>query len=95
MWLRFVTGRQVSAITIQSLEWCCERLSKQVKTHWLLIWDKASWHKSQTGRTWIRAHNQQTKQARKGIRLLLSLVPTQSPWLNPLNSFGFTGSACR
>ena len=32
MWLRFVTGRPVSAITIQFLEWCCARLSKQGKT---------------------------------------------------------------
>ena len=36
VWLRFVTGRPVSAITIQFLEWCCERLQKQGKTHWLL-----------------------------------------------------------
>lgn len=28
IWLRFVTGRPVSAITSQFLEWCCERLSK-------------------------------------------------------------------
>jgi hypothetical protein len=26
IWLRFVDGRPVSAITIQFLEWCCERL---------------------------------------------------------------------
>src|SRR5258708_9455201 len=46
-WLRFVTGRPVSAITTQFLDWCCERLLKQGQTHWLLIWDNASWHKSQ------------------------------------------------
>src|SRR5438876_11969489 len=40
-WLRFVTGRPVSAITTQFLEWCCERLLKERKTHWLLIWDNA------------------------------------------------------
>jgi hypothetical protein len=28
MWLRFVTGRPVSAITIQFLEWCCKGLQK-------------------------------------------------------------------
>ena len=32
IWLRFVTGRPVSAITTQFLEWCCERLLKQGKT---------------------------------------------------------------
>ena len=84
IWLRFVTGRPVSAITIQFLEWCCNRLSKQGKTHWLLIWDNASWHKSQAVRTWIRQHNQQVKQTGKGVRILPFLLPTQSPWLNPI-----------
>src|SRR2546421_3658252 len=61
-WLRFATGRPVSAITIQFLEWRCEGLLKQGKTNWLLIWDNATWHKSQAVRTWIRQHNQQVKQ---------------------------------
>src|SRR6266700_3735548 len=83
-WLRFVTGRPVSAITTQFLEWCCQRLLKQGKTHWLLIWDNASWHKSQAVRSWIRQHNQQVKQTGKGVRILPFLLPTQSPWLNPI-----------
>ncbi len=83
-WLRFVTGRPVSAITTQFLEWCCERLLKEGKTNWLLIWDNASWHKSQAVRTWIRQHNQQVKQTSKGVRILPFLLPTQSPWLNPI-----------
>jgi DDE superfamily endonuclease len=83
-WLRFVTGRPVSAITTQFLDWCCERLLKQGKTNWLLIWDNASWHKSQAVRTWIRQHNQQVKQTGKGVRMLPFLLPTQSPWLNPI-----------
>jgi hypothetical protein len=84
IWLRFVTGRPVSAITIQFLDWCCAGLLKQGKTHWLLIWDNASWHKSQTVRAWIRAHNRQVKQTGKGVRILPFLLPTQSPWLNPI-----------
>ena len=83
-WLRFVTGRPVSAITTQFLEWCCAGLLKQGKTHWLLIWDNASWHKSQAVRSWIRTHNRQVKQADKGVRILPLLLPTQSPWLNPI-----------
>jgi len=83
MWLRFVTGRPVSAITTQFLDWCCERLAAQGKRHWLLIWDTASWHKSQAVRSWIREHNQQVKQTSKGVRILPFLLPTQSPWLNP------------
>lgn len=84
IWLRFVTGRPVSAITSQFLDWCCQRLHQQGKTHWLLIWDNASWHKSQAVRRWIRAHHQQVKQAGKGVRILPFLLPTQSPWLNPI-----------
>jgi len=84
MWLRFVTGRPVSAITTQFLEWCCERLAAQGKGNWLLIWDNASWHKSLVVRTWIREHNQQVKQTGQGVRILPFLLPTQSPWLNPI-----------
>jgi transposase len=84
MWLRFVTGRPVSAISIQFLDWCCQRLLEQGKHNWLLIWDNASWHKSQAVRHWIRQHNQQVKQTGKGVRILPFLLPTQSPWLNPI-----------
>ena len=83
-WLLFVTAPPGSAITTQFLEWCCERLLKGGKNHWLLIWDNASWHKSQAVRTWIREHNQQVKQTGKGVRILPFLLPTQSPWLNPI-----------
>jgi len=78
VWLRFVTGRPVSAITIQFLESCCERLAAQGKRKWLLIWDNASWHISKLVRQWIREHNQQVKQTGKGVRILPFLLPTQS-----------------
>ncbi len=84
MWLRFVTGRPVSAITPQFLDWRCQRLAEQGKGNWLLIWDNASWHRSQAVRSWIREHNQQVKQTGKGVRILPFLLPTQSPWLNPI-----------
>jgi len=84
MWLRFVTGRPVSDITTQFLDWCCERLAAQGKTAWLLIWDNASWHISKIVRTWIREHNQQVKLTSKGVRILPFRLPTQSPWLNPI-----------
>ena len=38
MWLRFVSGRPVSAITTQFLDWCRKCLLKQGKSNWLLIW---------------------------------------------------------
>jgi hypothetical protein len=36
IWLRFVTGRPVSAITIGFLDYSCERLAAQGKRNWLL-----------------------------------------------------------
>jgi hypothetical protein len=84
IWLRFVTRRPVSAISIQFLEDCCKRLAAQGKQNWLLIWDNASWHVSKMVRIWIREHNQQVKQTGKGVRILPFFLPTQSPWLNPI-----------
>jgi transposase len=84
MWLRFVTGRPVSDLTTQFLDWCCTHLHKQGKTAWLLIWDNASWHVSKHVRTWIREHNQQVKQESKQVHILPFCLPTKSPWLNPI-----------
>jgi hypothetical protein len=84
MSLRFVTGRPVSDITTQFLDWCCTQLQAQGKTAWLLIWDNASWHYSKKVRTWIREHNTVVKQENKGVRLLPLFLPKQSPWLNPI-----------
>jgi len=82
MSLRFVTGRPVSEIATQFLDWCCTQLQAQGKTAWLLIWDNASWHYSKQVRTWIREHNQHVKQHGKGIRILPFFLPKQNPWLN-------------
>jgi transposase len=83
LWLRFVDGRPVSAITTQFLSWCCGKLAAQGKTALLLIWDNASWHKSQEVRAWLRAHNQQVKQTGKGVRILACLPPTKSRLYQP------------
>lgn len=82
VWLRFVTGRPVSAITTQFLAWCAERLAVEGKRALLLVWDNASWHLSLQVRTWIRTHNRQAKQTGKGVRIISCLLPTKSPWLN-------------
>ena len=84
MSLRFVDGRPVSDITTQFLACCCTELESQGKRAWLLIWDNASWHYSKTVRRWIRDHNQQVKLTGKGVRILPLFLPTQSPWLNPI-----------
>ena len=84
VWLRFVDGRPVSAVTIQFLDWGCAKLQALGKAAWLLIWDNASWHASRAVREWIRAHNQQVKQTGHGVRILVCPLPSKSPWLNPI-----------
>jgi DDE superfamily endonuclease len=83
MWLRFVAGRPVSAVTTRFLAWCAERTAALGKTALLLVWDNASWHLSKEVRTWLRAHNRQVK-AGGGARILVCPLPTKSPWLNPI-----------
>jgi len=84
VWLRFVDGRPVSAVTTQFLDWCCAKLARQGVPVWVLIWDNASWHISKAVRGWIRAHNRQVKQQGQGVRLLAGYLPSKSPWLNPI-----------
>jgi hypothetical protein len=84
VWLRFVDGRPVSALTTQFLDWCCTKLHAAGVRVWALLWDNASWHVSKAVRTWIRTHNQQVKQQRRGVRLLVCYLPVKSPWLNPI-----------
>jgi hypothetical protein len=82
--LRFVDGRPVSGITIQFLEWCCERLERMNKRVLALIWDNASWHISKMVGAWIRKHNRQVKRSGQGVRILACRLPVKSPWLNPI-----------
>jgi hypothetical protein len=37
-------------------------------------------------RTWLHTHNQQVKQCGQGVRILSCLLPTKSPWLNPIEA---------
>jgi transposase len=83
-WLRFVDGRPVSAITTQFLQWSCHRLQARGKKALLLIWDNASWHKSHEVRNWIASHNREVKDSGRGVRIVPCLLPTKSPWLNPI-----------
>lgn len=84
MLLRFVDGRPVSAVTIDFLAWCCAKLAVQGVTGLLLVWDNASWHKSQQVRDWIRTQNCRVKASRQGVRIVSCLLPSKSPWLNPI-----------
>jgi transposase len=84
MWLRFVDGRPVSAITIQFLEACCVKLQATDKRALILVWDNASWHISKAVRRWIREHNRHVRRERQGVRILVCCLPIKSPWLNPI-----------
>jgi hypothetical protein len=84
LWLRFATGQPVSALTLQCLAWCCDRLTALGKRAVLLVWDNASWHKSQLVRPWLRAHNHHIKPTGQGVRIVACRLPSQSPGLNPI-----------
>jgi hypothetical protein len=49
----------------------------------VIIWDRASWHASKQVKLWVRQHNHQVRQE-GGVRLLTYLLPSKSPWLNPM-----------
>ena len=82
--LRFVDGRPVSAISIQYLEWACQKITEMGVSVLVLVWDNASWHVSQMVRAWIHEHNRQAKKCARGVRILLCYLPVKSPWLNPI-----------
>jgi transposase len=84
MLLRFADGRPLSAVTIAYLEWCCAQLAASGIEVLVLIWDNAPWHVSRAVRTFLRAHNQQVKQAGRGVRILACYLPVNSPWLNAI-----------
>ena len=83
-WLRLVTGRPVSAVTIELLAWSSAQLAAQGFTAWLLIWAHASWQRSHAVRHWLRQHHQQVKQGAVGVRIVVGQLPSKSPWLNPI-----------
>jgi transposase len=91
VWLRFVEGNPNSSLTEQFLAWCCMKLHAAGKKVLVLIWDHASWHKSQTVRNWVREHNRQVKKSGQGVRILKCLLPKKSPWLNPIEPMWIHG----
>jgi hypothetical protein len=81
--LRFVDGRPVSQVTTDFLEWICQPRAEESKKVWVLIWDNASWHKSQPVRNGIRNHNRSVKRE-GGVRIVAFRLPIKSPWRNPI-----------
>lgn len=83
--IRFVTGRPVSGLTTQFLAWGSARLAAEGQRVWVVIWDNASWHRSQEVRTWVRTHNRAVKAGQHpGVRIILCFLPVKSPWLNAI-----------
>jgi hypothetical protein len=66
LWLRFVDGRPVSAVTTDFLAWCADEAASLGKRAVLLIRDDASWHESQIVRRWLRAYNCEVKRTGQG-----------------------------
>jgi len=81
---RCVARRPVSAETTALLAWGSPRWAAQGRTAVLLLWDNASWHISTEVRTWLRQHKHKVKQTGQGGRILACRLPSQSPWLHPL-----------
>lgn len=81
MLLRFVDGRPVSQVTCDYLAWLAAKMAALGKKVLVLIWDNASWHKSQIVKKWLKEHNRTVKQD-GGCRLLVCFLPSKSPWLN-------------
>ncbi len=44
VWLRFLDGRPVSAVTTAFLTWCCRQLAARGKSALLRVWDNGPWH---------------------------------------------------
>jgi hypothetical protein len=78
VWLRFVDGRPVSAVTTRFLAWSCARLAALGKTALLLVWDNAAWHLSKEVRAWVRQHNCRVRETGTGVRLV-QLVARRDP----------------
>jgi transposase len=84
VWLRFVDGRPISAVTTRFLAWACRRLEEAGKAALLLVWDNAGWHISREVRGWIAEHNRRVKAAEAAVRIVPCPLPSKSPWLNPI-----------
>jgi transposase len=101
MHLRFISGRPVSQVTTDFLQWLCEQIQTQGKSVLVLIWDNASWHVSKQVKTWLREHKQAVQQEARtgicGVRIIRGFLPTKRPWLNRIEPKWVPGPAraCR
>jgi len=80
---RVVTGRPVRPGTGDDLAWIADRLASDGKKALVRIWDHASWHRRTIVRQWLNAHHPRVKRE-GGCRVRVCPLPSQSPWLNPM-----------
>ena len=84
LWLRFGAGRPLSAVPLDFLTWCVAPAQTRGQRAVLVGGDQAPWPDSHRVRTGVRQHHRPVKQCGQGGRLSRALVPSTSPWLNPL-----------
>ena len=56
--LRFSKGQPNSTYTLEFIEYLLSVAVQRKKRVLVVIWDKASWHKSKQIREWVKQHNQ-------------------------------------
>jgi hypothetical protein len=79
--LRFVEDRPLGDITTQFLSWVCEQIGEEGKRLLIVVWDEASWHRSEVVSGWVRDHNHRAG-AGGGVKVAICELPVASPWLN-------------
>lgn len=82
-YLFFADGQPNTDNTIRMLERLLSVARREEKRVLVVIWDRASWHKSKKLKQWSYMYNQVAKQ-NGDVRLLTCLLPIKSPWLNPM-----------
>jgi transposase len=83
VYLSFTSGQPNSESMWQFIMGLLAQARRENKRVVVLIWDQASWHTSNRITRWIRDYNQLAKQHDEP-RLLTHLLPSKSPWLNPI-----------
>ena len=64
---------------------CLVDYARRNHRRWLVvIWDNATFHKSQRLMEWIRQHNRAQSGRSDGVRIAPYRLPTRSPGLNPI-----------
>ena len=84
IWLRFVDGRPVSAVTTHFLAWCCERAGGAGSRR--CCWSGTTPPGTSAGE--VRALDPRAQPpgqaGRAGVRIVACPLPIKSPWLNPI-----------